>query len=166
MVIPAYNAAGWIGDAIASVIAQAHRDWSLIVVDDGSTDGTGEVVAGFADHRIRMVRHPNAGVSAARNRGVEVLAGGTPTLVLPGLAAEGSRHQSQHSLSREAGEACPRALDPGGWGGGAAYLFLDADDSLARSHACSSHWNHPRRCRRRRRLYVRRYTPHSPPTVR
>ena len=131
IVIPAYNAAGWIGDAIASVIAQAHRDWSLIVVDDGSTDGTGEVVAGFADHRIRMVRHPNAGVSAARNRGVEVLAGGTPTLVLPGLAAEGSRHQSQHSLSREAGEACPRALDPGGWGGGAAYLFLDADDSLA-----------------------------------
>ena len=116
IVIPAYNAARWIGDAIGSVIAQTHRDWSLIVVDDGSTDGTGEVVAGFADGRIWMVRQPNAGVSAARNRGPELLAG------TPRIAEEGSRHQRQHSLSREAGE---------GWGGGTACLFLDADDSLA-----------------------------------
>jgi GT2 family glycosyltransferase len=130
IVIPAYNAARWIGDAIASVIAQTHRDWSMIVVDDGSTDRTAKVVAGFADHRICLVRQPNAGVSAARNRGVEVLARGTPSLTLPRFAGEGS-WQPQHSLSREAGEARPRAFDPGGWGEGAAYLFLDADDSLA-----------------------------------
>jgi glycosyltransferase involved in cell wall biosynthesis len=121
IVIPAYNAARWISDAIASVIAQTHRDWSLVVVDDGSTDATGEVVAGFADHRICIVRQPNAGVSTARNRGVDVLAGGTPSLALPRFAGEGSC-PPQHSLSREAGE---------GWGGGAACLFLDADDSLA-----------------------------------
>ena len=41
------NAAAWIGDAIASVLAQTHRDWALVVVDDGSTDGTAEVVAAF-----------------------------------------------------------------------------------------------------------------------
>jgi glycosyltransferase involved in cell wall biosynthesis len=122
IVIPAYNAASWISDAIASVIAQTHRDWSMIVVDDGSTDGTAKVVAGFADHRICIVRQPNAGVSAARNRGVELLTGGTPSLTLPRYAGEGSWHQRQHSLSREAGE---------GWGGGAACLFLDADDRLA-----------------------------------
>jgi GT2 family glycosyltransferase len=67
------------------------------------------------------VQQPNAGVSTARNRGVDVLAGGTPSLALPRFAGEGSC-TPQHSLSREAGE---------GWGGGAACLFLDADDSLA-----------------------------------
>src|ERR1700722_16212125 len=69
IVIAAYNAASWIGDAIASVIAQTYRDWILVVVDDGSADGTADVVGGFADPRIRLVRQANAGVSAARNRG-------------------------------------------------------------------------------------------------
>jgi glycosyltransferase involved in cell wall biosynthesis len=115
IIIPAYNAARWIGDTIASVIAQTHGDWAMVVVDDGSTDGTSEVVAGFADRRIRLVKQANAGVSAARNRGVDLLVGGTPSLALPRFAGEGG-WQPQHSL---------------GWGGGAAYLFLDADDSLA-----------------------------------
>ena len=73
VVVPAYNAASWVGDAIASVIAQTHRDWSLVVVDDGSTDGTGAVAANFRDARIRLIRQANAGVSAARNRGIAEL---------------------------------------------------------------------------------------------
>jgi glycosyltransferase involved in cell wall biosynthesis len=107
VVIPAYNAAPWIGDAVVSVQAQAHVDWRLVVVDDGSTDGTAEIVARFADPRIRLIRQVNAGVSAARNVGMAVLAG------------------VQRPLSRAcAGE---------GWGGAAcdALLFLDADDWLA-----------------------------------
>jgi glycosyltransferase involved in cell wall biosynthesis len=75
VVVPAYNAAEWIGDAIASVLVQTHRDWSLVVVDDGSTDGTLAAVASFNDARIRLVRQPNAGVSVARNRGVAELYG-------------------------------------------------------------------------------------------
>lgn len=76
IVVPAFDAAPWIGDAIASVIAQSHRDWVLVVVDDGSTDATASVAAGFADPRIDLVRQVNAGVSAARNRGVAALFGG------------------------------------------------------------------------------------------
>ncbi|MEJ0015064.1 MAG: glycosyltransferase family A protein [Acetobacteraceae bacterium] len=70
LVIPAWNAARWVGDAIASVLAQTHAAWRLLVVDDGSTDKTADVVARFADRRISLIRQPNAGVSAARNAGI------------------------------------------------------------------------------------------------
>jgi glycosyltransferase involved in cell wall biosynthesis len=75
IVVPAFNAAPWIGDAIASVIAQTHCDWTMVVVDDGSTDGTAGVVQQFGDARIRLIRQPNAGVSAARNRGMAEFTG-------------------------------------------------------------------------------------------
>ncbi|WP_428484379.1 glycosyltransferase family 2 protein [Rhodopila sp.] len=70
LVIPAFNVAAWLGDAIRSVLNQAFQDWSLVVVDDGSTDATADVVASFPDPRIHLIRQANAGVSAARNRGL------------------------------------------------------------------------------------------------
>ena len=73
VVTPAYNVAAYIGETIASLIAQSHADWALFVVDDGSTDATADVVTGFADPRIRLLRQANAGVSAARNRGIAAL---------------------------------------------------------------------------------------------
>jgi len=73
IIIPAYNAATWIGSCLGSVLAQTHGDWDAIVVDDGSTDGTAELVAGFADPRIHLIRQDNAGVSSARNRGLSAL---------------------------------------------------------------------------------------------
>ena len=71
--MPAWNVAPWIGDAIASVLTQSHGDWTMVVVDDGSTDATASVVAGLPDPRIRLIRQANAGVSAARNRGMTEL---------------------------------------------------------------------------------------------
>jgi hypothetical protein len=70
VVTPAYNVVRFIGDAVTSVRAQTHRDWTLSVIDDGSSDGTAEVVAAAAtqDTRVRLIRQPNGGVSAARNR--------------------------------------------------------------------------------------------------
>jgi glycosyltransferase involved in cell wall biosynthesis len=73
VVIPAHNAAPWIGGAIASVLAQAHRAFRLTVVDDGSTDATPEIAAGFGDARLRLIRQDQRGVSSARNRGAAAL---------------------------------------------------------------------------------------------
>lgn len=70
VILPTYNRASVIGRAIASVIAQSHREWELIVVDDASTDGTPAVVRSFADPRIFVVSLPFNCGSPARPRNV------------------------------------------------------------------------------------------------
>jgi len=70
VVIPTYNRAPTVVDAIRSVLAQRFGDLELMVVDDGSTDDTAARVAAIADPRLRYVRGRHAGVSAARNLGV------------------------------------------------------------------------------------------------
>ena len=70
VIVPAFNVAPYLCDTIRSVLEQTHADWSLTVVDDGSTDATAALAAGFHDPRIGLIRQPNAGVSAARNRGI------------------------------------------------------------------------------------------------
>lgn len=70
VVIPAYNRAGTIARAIRSALAQDPSPLEVIVVDDGSTDATPSVVAAIGDPRLRLVAQANAGVGAARNRGI------------------------------------------------------------------------------------------------
>lgn len=69
MVVPAYDAAGFLPAALESVFAQDFPDFEVVVVDDGSRDATPAVIAGYAA-RVRSFRQDNAGVAAARNRGV------------------------------------------------------------------------------------------------
>jgi glycosyltransferase involved in cell wall biosynthesis len=69
VLIPAFNRERFIGDAIASAYAQDYRPIEVIVVDDGSTDGTVVVVEGF-DIPVRCVKQEHAGVSVARNRAI------------------------------------------------------------------------------------------------
>lgn len=70
IVIPAFNVAPYIGQALRSVQAQTWRDWTMTVVDDGSLDGTAAIARGMLGPESRLIRQSNMGVSAARNRGV------------------------------------------------------------------------------------------------
>ncbi|MEY2875673.1 MAG: hypothetical protein RLZZ373_3044 [Pseudomonadota bacterium] len=74
IILPTYNRVDVIGRAVASIIQQTHRDWELLVVDDGSTDHTVARLQGL-DPRIRCIRQANQGVAAARNAGIAAAAG-------------------------------------------------------------------------------------------
>ena len=76
-IVPVYNAAGYVADTLASLRAQTLPAWEAVCVDDGSTDGSVDVLARAAaeDPRIRVVRQANAGVAAARNRGLDLARG-------------------------------------------------------------------------------------------
>lgn len=72
IVMPTYNRAAFIADAIMSVQAQSFQAWELVIVDDGSTDNTEQIVGQFAsDRRILYVRQTHGGAANARNRGIE-----------------------------------------------------------------------------------------------
>ncbi len=70
VIIPSHNRLSMLKEAVDSVLAQDFEDFELIVVDDGSTDGTGEAIKQYGG-RVRLLEHPvNRGVSAARNKGI------------------------------------------------------------------------------------------------
>jgi glycosyltransferase involved in cell wall biosynthesis len=77
VIMPAYNVASYIGEAIESVLAQTHRDFELLVVDDGSIDDTAAIAARFAasDARVTLIRQANRGISGARNQALRCCTG-------------------------------------------------------------------------------------------
>jgi len=75
VVIPTYNYGRFIGEAIESALRQSYAPVEIIVVDDGSTDDTEPAVRGFEELGVRYIRQDNAGVCAARNRGVQESSG-------------------------------------------------------------------------------------------
>ena len=70
IIIPTYNRADFLPKAIESVLAQTYTEWELIIVDDGSTDNTCEVISQYKDERITYIYQENAERSAARNNGI------------------------------------------------------------------------------------------------
>jgi len=75
VIIPTYNRKAYVKEAIESVLAQTYNDCEIIVVDDGSTDGTGEVLQARYGNRIRYVWQENQGESIARSHGIELARG-------------------------------------------------------------------------------------------
>ena len=74
VIIPAYNAEPYLATAIESVLTQTYSPVEIVVIDDGSTDGTAEIAKHFLP-RIQFISQPNAGHAAARNRAIAVAAG-------------------------------------------------------------------------------------------
>lgn len=77
VITPCFNGAAYIGETIESVLSQDYTDWEMIVVDDGSTDGSADVVRGYMekDPRLRLIRQENRGSAAARNCGIRAAEG-------------------------------------------------------------------------------------------
>ena len=77
IIIPAYNVENYIGECLKSVLCQTYSDIEVVVVDDGSTDGTNAVARAVADKdsRVRIIRQENMGLSGARNSGIDVAKG-------------------------------------------------------------------------------------------
>ena len=72
VIIPAFNYGAFIGSTLESVLSQEYEDWECIVIDDGSTDNTAQIVKGYAarDRRILHIWQNNQGISGARNKGL------------------------------------------------------------------------------------------------
>lgn len=83
VIITTYNRAGLVGRAVESVLGQNYPNLEVVVVDDGSTDGTAQVLQHYeTDSRVRIIRHPqNHGVTAAKNTGLEKVQGVYTTMV-------------------------------------------------------------------------------------
>ena len=70
VVMPIYNVEAFVGEAVQSVLDQTFKDFELICVDDGGTDGSMDILAEFTDPRIRIVHQSNRGLAGARNSGI------------------------------------------------------------------------------------------------
>ena len=75
VIVPTYNSARFLGEALDSILAQRLQPEQIVVVDDGSTDDTAEVVGRYRDRRIQYIRQPHAGMASARNAGLDAARG-------------------------------------------------------------------------------------------
>lgn len=71
VLMPAYNAGKYIGEAIASVLKQSFNDFELLIVNDGSTDNTLKIISSFSDPRIVVIHQENKGIVSALNNGLQ-----------------------------------------------------------------------------------------------
>ncbi len=70
IIIPCYNQAHYLSDALYGILGQTFTDWEALIVNDGSTDNTAEIVSQFTDPRIRYIYQENRGLGGARNTGI------------------------------------------------------------------------------------------------
>lgn len=126
VVMPVFNKAAYISRAIESVLTQHFHEFELIVVDDGSTDQSANVIRTFADSRVRFLQQPNSGVSAARNTGIRHANGQLIAFLDADDAWEPSFLEEIDQKAREA---------PNSQVYGTAFQVRERDGTLQRYHA-------------------------------
>lgn len=75
VIIPVFNCEAYLAEAVGSVLAQTYRPLEIVIVNDGSTDGSAEVARSFDDPSVRYCYQENAGIGAARNKGIDLARG-------------------------------------------------------------------------------------------
>ena len=77
IIVPVYNVRPYLDRSIRSILSQTYRNLELILVDDGSTDGSGEICEKYArlDPRVKLISQKNQGASAARRNGIRLASG-------------------------------------------------------------------------------------------
>ena len=115
VIIPVYNVGEYLAACVDSVLAQSHRDLEIILVDDGSTDGSGELCDEYArkEARVRVLHKENGGLSSARNVGIPLATGGYITFVDSDDVLLPDALEYLYRLARETGanmSVCQRGL--------------------------------------------------------
>lgn len=111
ILIPCYNSAPYVEAALDSVLAQTFKDLEVIVVDDGSTDGSADIIETFASRGVKLIRQENAGAAAARNRAFAA-SSGSAVIYFDADDVMGDRHIS--SLQAAISDA-PRCVAMSCW---------------------------------------------------
>mgnify|MGYP001066372807 CR=1 FL=1 len=75
IIVPVYQVKDYLKECIDSIFNQTYNDWELIMIDDGSTDGSAEKCDGYACEKVKIIHQQNEGLSEARNRGLEIATG-------------------------------------------------------------------------------------------
>ncbi len=129
VIVPVYNAEIYLRQCVESVLAQTYSDWELILVDDGSTDGSGLICDGFAasDDRINVVHRSNGGLSIARNVGIDLARNGYITF----LDADDMLHPQFLELSMDLIEKSDADA--------ACFGFSSSKESLCRNFTTGKH---------------------------
>ena len=137
VVIPLYNHERYVLEAVESVLAQTEADFELIIVDDGSTDGSKDHLKELTDPRIRHFSQKNSGAHAAINRGIELAQGQWVAV----LNSDDVFHPDRLKVARECLDK-----DPSIGAFFSSYDFIDGDSALVRrAEEIQEHWADPER---------------------
>ncbi|MBF0563455.1 MAG: glycosyltransferase family 2 protein, partial [Alphaproteobacteria bacterium] len=140
--ICAYNAAKFINDSLASIINQTFGDIEIIVIDDGSTDGTDFVLSGFTDPRLNVVRNPsNLGVATSRNISIALARGEFIALLDADDIAHPDRLATQHAFMAAHPEVTICGSDMRLFGAVSGMTDVPADDSVIKANFLSGDHN-------------------------
>jgi len=135
VIIPAFNAERYVVDAVNSALDQSYRNLEVLVVDDGSTDNTTEVLAQIQDPRLRLILQRNQGQSVAINNGADHACGAFIKL----LDADDCLNSSHIELQLEAIDADPSVLASCRWG----YFLYDHAHPAVREEHTNRHYADP-----------------------